>query len=614
MMKKLHNINFTEVSINKGFWLDRYNLIKDVSLESVYKRFEDSGRFDALRFNYEENKIFPHIFYDSDVAKWIEAVGYLILKNKEGFTKEQKIIDDLVDSMETHQLDNGYLNSHFIQIEPENIFKKRGDHELYCAGHLIEAAISYYQATNKDKFLKIMEKYLSFIEESFIINKTSAFSTCGHEEIELALLRLYDLTQNKKYLDMASFFINTRGSIKEVSVWDELFNNKYDQSEIPVRDLKEAEGHAVRAVYLYIGMSELALKTNDKDLFSACEILFDDIVNKKMYITGGIGSAKIGEAFTVSYDLPNLEAYSESCAAIGLMLFALSMQQFGLNAKYPDVIEKVIYNNLLSSTSLDGKAFFYENPLEIHLASVNKDTCLIDSKKTALPIRHRLEVFDCSCCPPNITRIIASIGNIFFSKNDHDFVINQFGDVSYSDENISITMKTNYPLSGKVDIEVKTNKNTILYIRKPSWCEKLESNQDYIEENDYLKFECNNSSLNINLDFNMTPYFVESNPLVRNNNGRVALCYGPTVYCLEALDNPYLLNATSIDINTSFEFINTKEYSLPNLKTNGFVDENFSSLYRKASSNKKEIPLLFKPYWTFANREETDMIVWVRKK
>ena len=614
MMKKLHNINFTEVSINKGFWLDRYNLIKDVSLESVYKRFEESGRFDALRFNYEENKIFPHIFYDSDVAKWIEAVGYLILKNKEGFTKEQKIIDDLVDSMETHQLDNGYLNSHFIQIEPENIFKKRGDHELYCAGHLIEAAISYYQATNKDKFLKIMEKYLSFIEESFIINKTSAFSTCGHEEIELALLRLYDLTQNKKYLDMASFFINTRGSIKEVSVWDELFNNKYDQSEIPVRDLKEAEGHAVRAVYLYIGMSELALKTNDKDLFSACEILFDDIVNKKMYITGGIGSAKIGEAFTVSYDLPNLEAYSESCAAIGLMLFALSMQQFGLNAKYPDVIEKVIYNNLLSSTSLDGKAFFYENPLEIHLASVNKDTCLIDSKKTALPIRHRLEVFDCSCCPPNITRIIASIGNIFFSKNDHDFVINQFGDVSYSDENISITMKTNYPLSGKVDIEVKTNKNTILYIRKPSWCEKLESNQDYIEENDYLKFECNNSSLNINLDFNMTPYFVESNPLVRNNNGRVALCYGPTVYCLEQLDNPYLLNATSIDINTSFEFINTKEYSLPNLKTNGFVDENFSSLYRKASSNKKEIPLLFKPYWTFANREETDMIVWVRKK
>ena len=413
---------------------------------------------------------------------------------------------------------------------------------------------------------------------------------------------------------MASFFINTRVSIKDVSVWDELFNNKYDQSEIPVRDLKEAEGHAVRAVYLYIGMSELALKTNDKDLFSACEILFDEIVNKKMYITGGIGSAKIGEAFTVSYDLPNLEAYSESCAAIGLMLFALSMQQFGLNAKYPDVIEKVIYNNLLSSTSLDGKAFFYENPLEIHLASVNKDTCLIDSKKTALPIRHRLEVFDCSCCPPNITRIIASIGNIFFSKNDHDFVINQFGDVSYSDENISITMKTNYPLSGKVDIEVKTNKNTILYIRKPSWCEKLESNQDYIEENDYLKFECNNSSLNINLDFNMTPYFVESNPLVRNNNGRVALCYGPTVYCLEQLDNPYLLNATSIDINTSFEFINTKEYSLPNLKTNGFVDENFSSLYRKASSNKKEIPLLFKPYWTFANREETDMIVWVRKK
>ena len=611
-MKTINNINFTDVSINDGFWKERYNLNKNISLESVYKRFEETGRFDALRFNYNENKIYPHIFFDSDVAKWIEAVGYLILKDKNGFDKEQEIIDALVDSMEQHQLENGYLNSHFIQVNPDKIFKIRGDHELYCAGHLIEAAISYYQATNKDKFLKVMEKYLLCIEDAFIINKTASFSTCGHEEIELALLKLYDFTNNSKYLDMAKFFINTRGTIKEVSVWDELFNNKYDQSEIPVRDLVEAEGHAVRAVYLYISMSELALKTNDKELFDACERVFNDIINTKLYITGGIGSGKQGEAFTVKYDLPNLEAYSESCAAIGLMLFALSMQQFGLNSKYGDVIEKIMYNNLLSSTSLDGKSFFYENPLEIHLASVNKETCIIDSKKTQLPIRHRLEVFDCSCCPPNINRIIASIGNVFFSKKDNDFIINQFGDVSYCDENINVEMKTKYPLDGKVSFNVSSNKPTTIYVRKPSWCDKLEVNTAYTEQDGYLLLECK-SSLKVEIDFNMKPYFVESNPLVRNNNGRVALCYGPTVYCLEALDNPYLLNAVSIDINTSFEFINIKEYSLPNLKTNGFVDENFSSLYRKASSNKKEIPLLFKPYWTFANREETDMIVWVRK-
>lgn len=611
-MKTINNINFTNISINDGFWKERYNLNKNISLESVYKRFEETGRFDALRFNYDENKIYPHIFFDSDVAKWIEAVGYLILKDKNGFDKEQEIIDALVDSMEQHQLENGYLNSHFIQVNPDKIFKIRGDHELYCAGHLIEAAISYYQATNKDKFLKVMEKYLLCIEDAFIINKTASFSTCGHEEIELALLKLYDFTNNSKYLDMAKFFINTRGTIKEVSVWDELFNNKYDQSEIPVRDLVEAEGHAVRAVYLYISMSELALKTNDKELFDACERVFNDIINTKLYITGGIGSGKQGEAFTVKYDLPNLEAYSESCAAIGLMLFALSMQQFGLNSKYGDVIEKIMYNNLLSSTSLDGKSFFYENPLEIHLASVNKETCIIDSKKTQLPIRHRLEVFDCSCCPPNINRIIASIGNVFFSKKDNDFIINQFGDVSYCDENINVEMKTKYPLDGKVSFNVSSNKPTTIYVRKPSWCDKLEVNTAYTEQDGYLLLECK-SSLQVEIDFNMEPYFVESNPLVRNNNGRIALCYGPTVYCLEALDNPYLLNAVSIDINASFEFINSEEYALTNLKTCGYLDQNFSSLYRKASSNKKEIPLLFKPYWTFANREETDMIVWLRK-
>ena len=211
-MQKLKNISFDNVTFDGGFWKSRYDLNRFVSLQSVYERFEQSGRFDALRFNYEKGlKPYPHIFFDSDVAKWIEAVGYLIEKNG-GYEKEQAVIDALVCDMAAHQTKNGYLNSHFIQIEPENIFSKRGEHELYCAGHLLEAAIAYDKATGKHEFLNVMKKYVDCIEQAFVVQKTTAFHTCGHEEIELALLKMYDYTSDKKYLDLALFFINERGT------------------------------------------------------------------------------------------------------------------------------------------------------------------------------------------------------------------------------------------------------------------------------------------------------------------------------------------------------------------------------------------------------------------
>lgn len=613
-MKIIDNIDFTKIVLNNGFWKERYNLNKEVSINSIYQRFEETGRIDALRFNYKRRGIYPHIFFDSDVAKWIEAVAYLIEKEPKGFKKEQKIIDALVNEMEKNQLENGYLNSHFIQIEKENIFKRRGDHELYCAGHLLEAAIAYHKATKKEKLLNVMLKYVDCIEKVFIKDKTSAFTTCGHEEIELALLRLYDYTQNQKYLDMASFFINKRGVKKEVSVVEDFFNNKYDQSEIPVRDLKKAEGHAVRAMYLYIAMSELALKTKDQKLYDACERLFDDIVSSKMYITGGIGSSKHGEAFTISYDLPNLEAYSESCATIGLLLFCLSMQQFGKNAKYGDVIERIMYNNLLSSTSLDGRGFFYENPLEIHLASVDKDTCIIPSKRNKLPLRHRLEVFDCSCCPPNIGRVIAKIGDVFLSKTIDELIVNQFTSIEYKDEKIVFKMESDYPNSGKVKISISNNSYRKLSIRIPSWCVNFSLNgSEYIENNQYIEIAMTSDSLELTIDFKMRPYFVESNPLVRTNNGKVALCYGPMVYCIEELDNDYELNACCVSVNKKIKRIINESYSSYDFIAQGIVDKNFDSLYRLIDKKTDNIQLYFKPYYTFANREECDMLIWIRR-
>ncbi len=612
-MKAIENISFEKVTFDGGFWKQRYDLNRFTSLESVYKRFEESGRFDALRFNYAEGKPYPHIFYDSDVAKWIEAVGYLIIKNG-GYEKEQKIIDDLVDDMAKNRLESGYLNSHFIQIEPENIFKRRGDHELYCAGHLIEAAISYDKATGKHKFLDVMKKYVDCIERAFVIEKTAEFRTCGHEEIELALLKLFDYTADKKYLDLAMFFINERGVTNEFHTDKEhpvaIFNSVYDQSEVPVRELESAEGHAVRAVYLYIAMCEAYLKTGDESLKKACLRLFDDITTKKMYITGGIGSSATGEAFTVPYDLPNLEAYTESCAALGLQLFALSLQKTAIDHRYGDVIERIMYNNMLSSTSLDGKSFFYENPLEIHLADIEKDRYLDEKKRVHYPLRHRVEVFDCSCCPPNLNRLFARVGDFFFSETENTLVVNQYAHLTLENDRVVLKEVTDYPSCGVVNFDIEKFGYERILLRIPEWCDKYSvTGAAYNEVDGYI--EINGSIGRFTVDFCMEPYFVEANPAVRADCGKVALLYGPTVYCVERLDNDYELNSLKVCIDEKIEKTFSNDYQMPNLKVDGYCLVPFDGLYQKAKQAKNSVTLHFKPYWTFANREECDMLVWV---
>lgn len=602
----MKNISFLNLSFDAGFWQSRYDLNAEVSLQSVYKRFEETDRFNGLRFKGGDTKL--DVFYDSDVAKWIEAVSYLIAK-KGGYEKEQKIIDELVEAMERGRLNTGYINSYFIAREPENIFTRRQDHELYCAGHLIEAAIAYKRATGKNKLFRLMLDYVDYIETAFITEKTAKFTTGGHEEIELALLKLYEETNVKKYLDIAMFFLNERGTRKE-SYYD-FATAEYDQSNAPIRDLKEAEGHAVRAVYLYTAMSYAAFITGDKGLLSACETLFDDIINKKMYITGGIGSNRVGETFTVAYDLPNLEAYSESCAAIGLLLFALSMQRHGLNAKYADVIERVMYNNLLSSTSMNGREFFYENPLEIHLVSIDKQTSITPHYRTPLPIAHRLEVFDCSCCPPNINRIFARLGDVFFSETENVLVINQFADVTLKNQRICLLMKADFTKDGKVKLSAEKNRYKKIYVRKPSWCERFDACGKI--EGDYIVFENLGENFEETIDFNMKAFYVRSDPQVRDNCGRVALCYGPTVYCLERLDNPFPLNSVMVDTTAAVQKRSlTGEEHFYALETVGIKETPSDSLYSRYNGEQEPVNLLFRPYWTFANREKCDMLVWVR--
>lgn len=610
-MKTLKNIPFTNVTFDDGFWKYRYDLNRNVSLDSVYRQFEATGRFDALRFIYKDGKgKYPHIFFDSDVAKWIEAVGYLIKKNG-GYEKEQEVIDALVADMERNQLDNGYLNSHFIQVEPEKIFTDRTLLELYCAGHLIEAAIAYDAATSKHAFLNVMKKYVDCIERAFVTEKTARFRTGGHEEIELALIKLYDYTSDNKYFDLAIHFLNERGNPPEV--FNEACNEMYAQDNVPVRELNLAEGHAVRAMYLYTAMSEAYIKTGDKNLLDACLRLFDDIVGSKMYVTGGIGSSSRGETFTVAYDLPNLEAYSESCAALGLELFALSLQQTALDHRFADVIEKIMYNNMLSSTSLDGKAFFYENPLEYNLAEVDKETSSSPYARAHLPIRHRLEVFKTSCCPPNINRLFARLGDFFFTETEDCLIVNQYAHLTLNTPRAILHMVTNYPIDGIIRFDIEKCSYKKILLRRPEWCDDVVlTGSLFAERAGYIEIDGDAGSFTV--DFKMHPYFVEANPRVRADNGRVALLYGPVVYCLERIDNPYELNAVGVDVDAEIKKSYDTEYPMPNLEIVGSVDLPFNGLYRKAQNKTASAPLKFRPYWTFANRDICDMLVWIRRK
>ena len=595
----MNKINFDKIKITGGFWKERQDLIRETTINAVYDRFYDTGRIEAFKMD-KNSEVKPHIFWDSDVAKWMEGVAYLVSEKRE--PNLEKIMDNLIDLIEKNQDKCGYFNIFFTVIEPENRFKNRDCHELYCAGHLMEAAVAYYQATGKKKFLDLMCKYADYIEKRFKIDKDTDFVTPGHEEIELALVKMYEVTGEKRYLELSKFFVDERGKKPEFKY--DWCKESYHQSHKPVREQDEAVGHAVRAVYLYSAMADLALRYNDKSLFNACEKIFDDIVNHKMYITGGIGSSKAGEAFTMPYDLPNLIAYTESCAAIGLIFFAHRMLLLTNDVKYSHVIERAMYNGFLSSFSLDGKSFFYCNPLEI-LPYIKKRDEELTEKTISTPITERVEVFECSCCPPNIVRFVPSIGNYLYTYDENAIYIHQFMESIAEVNGAIIEQKTSYPYDGKVQITVK-GKNTRLLVRIPEFIDTYEGEN----ENGYAIFNVKDGETII-LDFEMKPQLVEANPLVYFDSGKVAVTRGPLVYCLESVDNGANIRDIRIDKNTDFkEFIDTSLNTLC-LEVDAYRRKPTTKLYSKISNERIKIKAKLIPYYTFANRGESEMLVWV---
>ncbi len=600
----MRHIDYSNVELKGGFLYEKQMLNENVTINAVYDRFFETGRIEAFDCNWKEGMDKkPHVFWDSDVAKWVEGAAY-ILKKKNDPDLEKKV-EEIIDKIEKNQHEDGYFNVYFTVCEPGMRFTNRDRHELYCAGHLFEAACAYYEATGRDRFLKLMEKYVDCIYRIFVEEKSATYETPGHEEIELALVRMYRTTGNVKCLEIAKYFIDRRG-IKleeELTSWS---NPRYHQSHALVRDQETAEGHCVRACYLYSGMADLALETGDKELYNACKKIFDDIVYKKMYITGALGSTRLGEAFTIAYDLKSEKAYAETCASISLIYFAHRLMRFENDSRYADIIERELYNGMIAGLSLDGKAFFYENPLEINLKNNTRFTA--STVREVYCVEQRQVVFSCSCCPPNLNRVLASVGGYMYGAEDGEIFVNQFGSSEMEFEGMKISQIADYPKSGIIKLTAENVKK--LHIRIPGWCKNFTVSCDYKMENGYAVVE--NPTGEITLELEIKPRLMQSNWQVDDCCGKVAMMVGPYVCAVESVDNIENLHSLFIDKNLKA----TMEYSDALcgyvVKAKGYRKVTGDDLYSEYTENDlRDYEITFIPFASFANRGESNMCVWI---
>lgn len=620
-------VGFENSRITGGFWKQRQDIFRRVTIDAVYDRFEETGRFEALKFNWKPGMPFkPHIFWESDVTKWIEGAAYFLKKERNEALEAR--IDELVARMERTQEADGYLNAYFTVVEPEARFSRRTDHELYCAGHLIEGAIAYAEATGKDAMLRVAMKYADLIDRVFRIEHSAAFDTPGHEEIELALMKLYRYTKEERYLKLAEYFINTRGTSARDTTYD-FTDQEHMQSHLPVRKQKTAEGHAVRALYLYSAMADLALETKEDELTESCRTLFENITAKRMYVTGGVGSTYRGESFTFDYDLPEYTAYNETCASIALALFCRRMWLIEADSRYADCAERALYNTVLSGVSLSGDEFFYENPMSADPRRNAFNESRPDGLKEHLPILKRVKVFGCSCCPPNLVRTVGSVADYMYSVSEEENTVfahcymEADSDISLNGKNVSLSQKTAYPYDGKILIRVESEGEFTLAVRIPGWCRNAaltvngkEVCQKAVKGYVYLtrRWTAGDEVL---LELPMDVKWIAANPKVIDASGRVAVTRGPLVYCAEGLDNEDVpLKSVRVVRNGTVE-VTEEEFGpikLPVIHMQAFGIKPFEALYTEKEPQEEECRLKLIPYFAWTNRGVTEMTTWFLKK
>ena len=626
--RQLTPVPFTQVRFNDLFWRPRIETNRTASLPHIYKKLEETGRISAFDLNFEREVPSPIvlIFGDSDPAKWIEAASYSLATHPDPQLAAK--VDYVADKIIHAQQPDGYLNTHFIVTQPEMRWKNTRDwHEMYCAGHLMEGAVAHSQATGNHKLLNALARYADHIDNTFGREPGKKRGYAGHPEIELALVRLYHATGNPRYLNLAKYMVDERGAqphyydIEAVQRGDNpakywAKSYEYCQAHVPIRQQEKVVGHAVRAMYLFSGVADLAHEFDDPTLLDTCYRLWDNLITKRMYLTGGIGPSRHNEGFTQDYDLPDETAYAETCATIGLVLWNHRMLQFKGESRFADVMERGLYNGFLSGVSLEGTHFLYENPL------------------SSAGERHRVEWFICPCCPPNVARLLASIGNYFYSTSTDGAWVHLFAgneaNLQIGDQSVKITQSTRYPWDGAVKFEINPERPApfTLHIRLPDWCEhyQLKLNGTALD----LKADASGylgitrtwkSGDTVLYDMDMPVRATWANPAVRQLEGRLALQRGPLVYCLEGTDHGGIqLDRIAVapdEVAKKFkaEFQPGILGGVVTIQGKGTLidDQGWgNALYRSTAPGKKELSISAVPYCVWDNREPGEMRVWMR--
>ncbi len=635
-----------EAKIDGGFWRDYQSLVREKVIPYQWKAMNDEIPGAPKSHSVENFRIAAGVahgtyegmvFQDSDLSKWLEAAGYVLGQGLPGNEALRAWAEEAIDLIARAQQPDGYVNTYFTVKEPGRKWKNlREAHELYCAGHLIEAGVAFHRGTGNQKILEIVRRLADLIDARFGVEKGKIRGYPGHEEVELALVKLYRLTGERRYLERARYFIDERGRAphffdQEAAEPDfaSIFGLKplgYHQAHVPVREQADATGHAVRAMYLYTAMADLVLEGGDGTLLAACDRLWESTTARHMYVTGGVGSSAHLESFSADFDLPNDTAYAETCAAIGLFFFASRMARIHDHGRYADVMERALYNGIISGLALDGESYFYVNPLE-----VVPDVC--DSNGTYRRVKYRRQPwYGCACCPPNIARTLASLGEYLYHLHGDTLYVDLYHEgvctFTAGGREVTLRQSTTYPWAESIVFELESDAGDLtLALRIPSWCRQAavrlngESARPAAPGDGYARVRRawkKGDKLELTLQMNVER--IHADPRVRADYGKVAIQRGPVVYCLEQVDNGPDLYSVSLPADAKLETVNRPDLLggvvvIAGRGTARSASRPAGALYQSGSSDDsvEERRLLFIPYYAWANRAPGEMIIWMRE-
>ena len=608
----LRTLPFEDIRITSGLLAERQKINRQKSLAYGYEMFEKGGNFENLRLagGVGGGKFDMRLASDSDVYKWLEALAYELARQQDG--KLQRMADDAISMIASAQDDDGYLMSYFQVLKPEKRWTDLKDgHELYCAGHLFQAAVAYARIDD-NRLMEVSSKLLGHICSIFGPDKREG--TGGHPEIELALVELYRQTEDKRWLELAKFFIDERGRRPFSHIGRD---QTHYQNHLPIREQRKMEGHAVRQLYLTSGITDLYLETGEQKLLDVLLAQWDDMLGGKVFITGGVGQRYQGETFGLPYELPSDRCYCETCAQIASIMWNWRMLLVTGESRFADVIERTLFNGFLSGVSLDGKHFFYMNPLSSQGGY------------------ERPEWQGTACCPPNVMRLLASLDNYIATTNEDGLQIHQFIPAKIKTElangqNVELEIETEYPWQGKIAITINQSSDSMFTVslRKPDWCEQFEicvngrAEVCDVDAKGYLSIErVWKKGDTIELNLNLTPMLIEPNPRIDSVRGSYAIQCGAIVYCLEQCDQPEDVNLLDVKLDVSSEMRENWDTELAGgvmtVELQGFAEDItpwHNRLYRvkQSQGNKlRKVPLKAVPYFSWANRGAGAMRVWI---